>query len=104
MHITKKQIDSIFEAATEPAAYIIALYKLVVPDWDKAKKVEGYPRCGKALSEYLWQKSIGFDTEYKKEVATNYLVGGMWLNYGFSDDAKGLDDWEVSLDKVTIKK
>ena len=82
MYLEKKEIDEIFERATNQYEACLALYHKVHPDYDKIKKLEGYPRVGKELHTYLFQKFIEFDSLHHPGV----LAGGLWLNKGFSLD------------------
>lgn len=100
--LTKEEIDAIFEKYDHQQNVCIALYKLVYPDWDKIKQVVGWPKAGKAVSEYLMQQFIRFDRKHhrgrrKGDVRDRGCVaGGLWLSSGFSTlDTEHLYPWEV---------
>lgn len=93
--LTKKQIDAIFENASDQGEAAEKLYRLVLPEmFDPAvKKVIGFPECGQGLSEYLFGKFIDFDQKYHPDI----MAGGLWLNKGFSTiPFEKLGEWEVS--------
>jgi hypothetical protein len=79
----KKQIDQVFEDARDQAEALIGIYKLFMPDYGEIEHISGFPRHGKKLSEYLWDKFIAFDQEHHPDV----MAGGAWMNSGFSTDA-----------------
>lgn len=98
MILTKEQIDKCFEDVEHQADYIANIYKLVYPDWDNIKFIDGWPTAGKELHEYIFKKAISFDKEHHP----NVINGGAWLNSGFSSleaERLGLGPWE--LDKST---
>jgi N-acetylneuraminic acid mutarotase len=81
----KKIIDEIFEKTREPKEYTEALYSLLYGQelWPTVGKIIGYPRCGKAVYEYI-----------NKKVFEIKPVSLFWFNYGFSYDGN-LGDWTV---------
>ena len=96
--ITKKQIDELFETYDHQADVIYNLYKLVIPDLDKVRKVHGFPRAGLKLCHYCARQFMEFDEKHHPDV----MPGGIWLNNGFSSD-KELDDWEVTAEGLPIE-
>lgn len=101
MILSKEQIDKVFRGAKEQADYVVKLYSLVVPNWGSVAKIDGYPECGEALSEYLWNKAVEWDADYKQKTGKRFLIGGLWMSYGFSCNNE-LKPWEVSLAKASI--
>ena len=90
MYLEKETIDEIFEKGNSQYEVFLALYHEVHPKFDKVKKLKGYPRVGKELHTYLFQKFIDFD----KENHPGVLPGGLWLNKGFSLD-ESLEPFEA---------
>lgn len=94
MILTKEQVDEIFEKNSHQSDVTIALYALVVPNWNDVAQMNGYPTVGKELSDYIWKKFIRFDQKNHP----NVMAGGMWMNNGFSSvDNEKLQDWEVQV-------
>jgi len=96
--ITKEQIDAAFDAFDHQEHVFNALYKLVFPNWDEIEKVDRFPSIGKEASDYIWLRFIKFDREHHPDV----MMGGYWLNYGFSTNEK-LGPWEISTDDCRVK-
>jgi hypothetical protein len=100
MILTKEQIDAAIGPCIDydyPEA-AVRLYKLVIPDWDQAIKVDGWPRCGKAISDHIVSKIVAYDQAKHPGSA----AGFGWLNNGWSPTDE-LGDWEVSLEGVEIE-
>jgi len=87
----KKYIKSLFEKHEQQGDVLIALYRLVLPDWDRIDKIAYSPKIGKRFWRWICQLFIDFDTKHHPEV----FNGGIWLSQGFSSDGK-LSDWEIS--------
>jgi len=70
------------------------------PDFDRIKKIDGYPLVNKALHEKLFENAIDFDKKYHPHV----ISGGLWLSVGFScDDSLPDNTIDVSKCNVTYK-
>jgi len=87
----KKYIKGLFEKHEQQGDVLIALYRLVLPDWDRIDKITYSPKIGKRFWRWICQLFIDFDTKHHPEV----FNGGIWLSQGFSSDGK-LSDWEIS--------
>ena len=103
MRLSQKAIDAVFETASaeekpHQARVLEALYKLVIPQWDAAERIEGYPVCGKVAWKYICKRFMDFDREHHPGV----FAGGAWMNVGFSSD-DGLGDWEVSTREIKVR-
>jgi len=96
MKLGQKEVDTIFAEAKHQRDYVVGLYKVVFPRWDKIENVNGFPHCGEALHSYTMGKAIEFDKLHHPKV----MNGGLWMNSGFSID-RGLGDWEFVPCKVT---
>lgn len=97
--LTPEQVDTCFEGAQHQTDYILALYRLVFPDFDELEKIEGFPTAGSSLSDYIWHKAIEFDTLHHPEC----MAGGCWMNHGFRTD-NNFPVWGVEDCPVTRKE
>jgi hypothetical protein len=105
--LTPVDIEPLFVNNTDQAEVIIGLYKLVFPDWDAIEKIDGWPRVGRKLNRYIWEKFIEFDKvhhPYCKVSRLPVMPGGAWFNGGWSEKSD-MSDWEVdgSECKITFK-
>jgi len=100
----KKRLDEIFDDPDKKktqADVINAVYAEVVSDWDSVEKLDGYPKCGKALREEIFKRCIEFDKVHHPDV----MAGGAWLNCGFSGlDSSNLGPWEVSTEGLVVHR
>jgi hypothetical protein len=96
MEISRVQVDEIFASSDHQADVLVKLYRLVYPDWDNIKKLHGWPKCGKALADYIAKAFMAFDRKHHPKV----MPGGLWMNNGFSTlDNDYLGPWEVDPSK-----
>ena len=96
VELPRERIDEIFEAASDQADYLISLYREVVPDLDKVKRLDGWwPKANTKTWQYIAEKAMKFDREHHPGV----LPGGLWMNKGFSVDDT-VPEWEVDLKDV----
>ena len=91
------RLQEIFEQAEHQESALVNIYKLVFPDWQDIKQVEGFPEVGKDLWKYICQLFIDFDSQHHP----NVFNGGIWLNNGFSS-SDSLDGWEISLENCHL--
>jgi len=99
MKLSKDQIDSLFESCTHQEDVLMGLYKMVFPNWDAVKSIQGFPKVSRKTSFYISGKFIEFDKEHHPDV----LNGGLWLNSGFSMlDSEDIEDWVVETDEVEV--
>lgn len=96
MILSQPQIEACFKKKHQMDV-LDDLYRLVIPNYDRAVRVIGFPIAGKELSGFIWEQFMKFDRLYHPEV----LNGGCWMNHGFSTD-KSLDPWEVSINGVNV--
>ena len=54
----KAYIQSIFSKHDHQKFVMADLYKLVLPDWEKIKKIEGCPEAGRELSIFISKQFI----------------------------------------------
>lgn len=84
--LPREAIDKVFEEATCPPEYVVALYKLVYRDaWDTIKSV-GHPVVAEATNHYIFGKAIAFDQVYNTTLEWRERIqpGGAWLSRGFT--------------------
>ncbi len=91
------RLQQIFEQAEHQESALIGLYKMVIPDWDKLERLEGFPVVGQEMWRYIGNLFIHFDQEHHPKV----FNGGLWMNQGFSSNDE-LDGWEISLDHCNV--
>ena len=88
--IPKDRIDEIFKrndecAIPHQATVLIELYRMVIPEWDKIKKIKnGWPIVSKKTNEYIFRKFMEFDEKHHPKV----FKSGLWMNNGFSTNAE----------------
>jgi len=104
--LTPEQIDAVFDAAEKKSKneqvdqidYIVPVYKLVFPDWDAIRNIDGHPTAGSEVARYTLEKAMAFD----KAHFPNVFAGGNWgLSCGWSLD-ESLGAWEVNTDECTL--
>jgi hypothetical protein len=93
----KKRLQEIFETSYNQQSALIDIYKIVFPDWERIKKIEGFPVVGCEMWEYICGLFIKFDREKHPE----FLNGGLWLNTGFSSSPE-LGGWEISFQGCNV--
>lgn len=96
--LPKEAIDQVFEEATHKSGYLIGLYRLVIPEWDAVRKVEGYPAVNNETWKYICRKAMAFDKEHHPQV----MASGGWMNKGFSA-REMVPEWQADLSPVTLK-
>ena len=80
----KDQIKAIFAKHDHQETVLIDLYRIVFPDWDKIRRIEGFPEAGIALWKFICDLFIDFDRKHHPDC----LKGGAWMNSGFSSNSK----------------
>lgn len=90
-------LQKIFEESEHQNSVIVKLYKMLFPDWEDIKRIEGFPAVGKALDEYIFNLFVAFDQDHHP----NVFNGGAWLNQGFSTN-ENLGPWEISLENCKV--
>jgi hypothetical protein len=87
-------LQEIFEQAEHQERALIELYRMVIPDWDRLERLEGFPVVGQEMWKYICQLFIHFDHCHHPEI----FKGGLWMNAGFSSSGD-LGPWEISMDR-----
>ena len=93
----KTYIQSIFSKHDHQKKVMAGLYRLVLPDWEKIEKIEGYPEAGRELSIFISKQFMQFDRKHHADC----MPGGAWMNTGFSPKSN-LDPWQISLKNCRV--
>ena len=93
----QQRLQEVFEQAEHQDSVLVGLYKMLLPDWDRIERVEGFPLIGQEMWRYIWNLFIHFDEQHHP----GCFKGGVWLNNGFSSSDK-LGPWDVSLDRCNV--
>jgi len=93
VRLKKELLEALFENHTHQTEVIVAIYNMVFPDWDKIKKIHGWPKISNMANEFFFDKFIAFDKKHHP----NVFNGGLWLNNGFSSD-ENVEGWDVKVD------
>ena len=93
----RDRIKEIFAEHDHQTDVLIAIYRMILPDWDSIKKIEGHPEAGKDLWIFICNQFIEFDHKNHPEV----FKGGIWLDTGFSVNSQ-LEPWEINLENCRI--
>ena len=84
------RINECFAGKDNQYDVLIALYKLLYRNWDRIASLDGWPKAGIEVHEYIGMRFIRFDKAFHPDV----LSGGLWMNNGWSCDLV-LDSWKV---------
>ena len=79
VELDRQAVNLVFQNAKNQGEYIIGLYRMVYPDWDRIVKVNGFPRVSDADGKHIFEQAIASD----KILHPDVLPGGGWLNNGF---------------------
>ena len=96
--LPKDKIDKCFKNIERQAQYWDNLHRLAIPNWDKIKKIEGFPKVSKNTNTYLFDKAIEFDGLHHPSI----MAGGLWIDKGFGTDFSLDRDWCVDISSVNI--
>ena len=97
IQLAEAAVKACLEQADDQHQALVALYRLVFPEWDQIERLQGWPAVNEVTWTAIARLFIAFDEAHHPSV----LPGGCWMNGGFSS-APGLADWEVSLDNCTV--
>ena len=95
--ISQEKVERVFAEALDREDCVHVLYSLVIPDFDDAALVDGYPAANGHVASYILSQSEAFDKSHDPRCGP----GMWWLNYRWAVDSR-LADWEVSLAGVRI--
>ncbi len=102
--LDKDAVEAAFAQATDQGEYLLALYRMVWPEWDQIEAISGYPAVNDTTWKALCKLAMDADQRLGME-AQNVMVGGAWMNRGFSTphgEGQPLPDWTVSLKDCTV--
>jgi len=88
--VKKEQIDAIFEDARSPEDAVVNLYKIAYPDFHKIAKIDDFPKCGREMSEYIFEKFID-----------QWGAAFIWMNKGFSSTDHF--QWGIDVEGVPVE-
>jgi hypothetical protein len=93
-------VTALFAQAATQGEYIVGLYKMVHPDWDRITALNGHPTCSKATWCRICELARAHDdrTNLKRTLDKQIFPGGGWMNSGFSSSEAtdaDLSLWEV---------
>ncbi len=96
--LNMKEIEELFDKYDNQYDVLIAIYKVVFPDWDDIEAVSGSP----SVSPKTWQDICGMFIEFDKVHHPTVLAGGCWLNRGFDSLSKA-EDGTVDISSLEIE-
>ena len=97
METFQHRLQEIFEQADHQEAFLIGLYKMLFPDWDRIERLEGYPVVGRGMWQYIANLFVDFDQRRHPQL----FNGGLWLNTGFSS-SEDLEPWAINLSQCNV--
>jgi hypothetical protein len=101
IRLSAAAVQACFENQTHQGDVLIALYRLVFPDWDDIDQIEGWP----SVNEKTWKAIARMSMDFDKVHHPNVMAGGCWMNSGFSTmHGAKLRDWEVSLQGIEVRR
>jgi len=95
------KVEELFQNGNNSGDIALEIIKMTIPDWEKVKKVEGWPTINRYTSKKIFNLFIEFDVKHHPDT----FKGGVWLNYGFSTleaDKLNLKNWEVDTSTCKI--
>lgn len=93
----KKKLQEIFETSDNQEFALVEIYKILFPDWDRIKKIDGFPIVGREM----WEHICGLFIEFDRKKHPEFLNGGLWLNAGFSS-SPDIGAWGISFDGCNV--
>lgn len=98
MRASQEAIDRIFEESQDQDEALSRIYRLVFPDWEKIKKIHGWPACSQDTWRYICRKFQELDRKFHPSV----IPGGAWMNSGFSSSEQ-LKGWNIDVSPCTVE-
>ena len=90
-------IQKIFDESDHQDSVLIELYKMLFPDWEKIKWIEGFTEVGQGLWDYIFNLFVEFDGKHHPKK----LKGGTWILRGFRQN-HDLAPWQIDLKSCKI--
>lgn len=94
----RTKIDECFANKSHQSEVLLALYKLVYPNWEDIVSIDGFPTAGRGIAEYIVRKFMAFDRKHHP----NVVAGGLWLNNGWSSD-EHMDRWSINMETAKVE-
>jgi len=88
-------IITTIQNSKDPAECILNLHRLVVSDFDKREKLNGYVYCNQSTWKFIAKHFLD-----KMRPSQGMSIGFLWMNHGFSGSAVGLQDFEFDISNV----
>lgn len=101
--LDQQRVEEIFNSCSDPNncyEYITLLFAeidLDVRNGSPIVKLNGYPKVGKQLGDYIFSRAVKKD----KQLIPQVISGGGWMNWGWSTTDE-IGDWEVSTEGLHI--
>ena len=92
MELKKEKILEIINQSKDPGEALIGLYQTVFPDWEKIKKIHGWPRVGQDAFNLI-------AVQFKKKFGIESLL--LLINKGFGMLER--PGYDVSLEDVEVE-
>lgn len=109
MKLDKKAVEAAIMAAPTEGDAVVAVYKLIYPQWADIEKVgddtQSWPACNadtwKAICRVF--QDLTARLNIPRRCDKQVMPGGVWMNNGFTQD-DSLKDWHVKAAPVTLKQ
>lgn len=90
--LSEEKVRGIFSSNQKECDVLIALLKMVIPNWDEVEYIlEGRPHMGAEGWHAVYDLFCQFNEEHPGETI---FPGGLWLSMGFIKD-ESLGAWQV---------
>ncbi|MBF0204555.1 MAG: hypothetical protein HQK67_09640 [Desulfamplus sp.] len=93
----EQRLQEIFDYANSNTEALVEIYKLIFPDMDNIKKIEGHPVAGKNLWTYIWRLFMQLDRKCHPEE----FAGSIWINKGWGMNS-GLTPWSIDISNCRV--
>lgn len=104
VQLSEETVQAALDGAESQADYIVRIYKLVFPDWDQIKRIDGWPAVTQRTWVRIGEMCVAWDKAHfpaDDQALRACFPGGAWLNNGFTT-AGGLAYFEVDLSTCTV--
>jgi hypothetical protein len=99
MMLKREDVEKVFLEAKEQTDYLMGIYRLVFPDFERIERIEQWPSC----SEWTWKEICKLAMAWDKEHCPHVMGGGAWMNHGFSSQEKSqLKNWQIDMETCQI--
>lgn len=99
--INRQHVQEVFETAKDQGDYLVAIYRLVFPDFDELLNIPVGSVC---CSDSTWKDICRLCMDWDQKHVSS-LSGGAWLNYGFANDSDlTLKDFEIEIRENMLER